>query len=255
MASSAYPAAAMVVSSPPSLVVVDVQNDYFDPRNGIGTMYKAFCVPGVRSMIREGRRLGWNIVHVVTEHTGPESLPRRVRNLRKSSVYCKLGTAGAETIVGLKSPRDLVVAKQGFSGFDRTALIDAVAPSEELVLVGVATDCCLMATAFDAGTTHGKRVIVPIGAVSASRKDGFIFGLDAMSKSVAEIVTLKTLATLTVPDLSAVASMPREQIRMEAERWYDAMAAKADEADYAKALEEGVGAAVGALEKRLGEGE
>lgn len=117
--------------SGPSLIVVDVQKDYFDPRNGIGKMQKAFCVPGVRSIIRPARSRGWKIVHVVTEHETADSLPRRLRDA-SHGLYCGKGTPGAEMLPGIWAEGDQVVRKRGFSGFDRTELrevVSAAAPS------------------------------------------------------------------------------------------------------------------------------
>ena len=63
---------------------------------------------------------------------------------------------------------------------------------DTIIWAGVATDCCIAQSAFD-GDRRGFRNIVPIQAVSASKRQAFLAGLTSMSKSAAEIVDLDQL--------------------------------------------------------------
>jgi nicotinamidase-related amidase len=173
-----------------AIVTVDLQRAFFDPRlTDIGRVEKAICLPGVRELLALGRRNGWRIVHVVTEHETAATLPRYLQ-ARGRQPYCTPGSPPAELMNGLLAPGDYTVVKHAFSGFGNTTLVTVLAGVPSVVLCGVAADCCILHTAFDGATTHAKDVYVPYQAVGASRVDTYVFALEAMAKSVAHIVDL-----------------------------------------------------------------
>jgi len=238
--------------SNPCVLVVDVQLDYFDLRNGIGTINKAFCVPGLRVFLRTARECGWRVIHVVTEHTGVESLPRLLREPPPGSgppvVYCPEGKAGAAILDGIRLPHEPVVVKRGFSAFDGTLLEKCIADTDDVFLTGIAVDCCLLHSAFDAGSRFNKRVHVPFQAVSASTTEAYLFGLEAMSKSVARIIDLRDLLGIQDgnydPQKADLAPKKRWAC------WYGRQVSSTRDLKdaYTKELESGVNRAVAVLE-------
>lgn len=127
--------------------------------------------------------------------------------------YCLVGTEGAEIIDGLYSESEVLISKKSFSGFFGTDLAERLADIPSVILAGIATDCCILATALDAAS-HGRHVYVPYQAVSAANLGSYSFGLDAIAKSAAAIVEVE--AVLTGSDLWEV----RLQSNDVARDWY-----------------------------------
>lgn len=180
------------------LILVDLQHDFFDPRiPHVGRLEKAVCLPSVRALVSLARRSGWPILHVVTEHSGTESLPV---HLVKSGVppYCIRGTAGVEIIDGLFAENDVTVGKAKYSGFHGTELVARLSGFDTVLLAGVAADCCILSTALDA-VSHGKNVVVPYQAVSATTPSDYLFGMKAIAKSAGAVVDLQTVLESASP--------------------------------------------------------
>jgi nicotinamidase-related amidase len=177
----------------PALLLIDLQVDYFDP-TGVGSMEKAFCVPGVRRLLDHARHAKWPLAHVVTRHKDETTLPRHLRD-RKMPPYALAHTQGESIIRGLHRSTDRVFRKRMYSGFDSAALATFLSDNDPIILAGIATDCCVLHTAFDAATEHGKQIVIPLEAVSASQVDDFAASLHILEKSVAYIIKLDDLVS------------------------------------------------------------
>lgn len=197
------------------MVVVDVQRDFLDASaSDVASWKKAFCVSGIERLLGFARQAGWRIVHVGTRHNGPDTLPARHRR-RGLSVYCADGSPGCDFIVE-PQPDEVVLFKQWYSAFDAdlSPHLDGIST---IVWAGVATDCCIHASAFDADRLDYCN-IVPIEAVSASSCDAFTVSLTGLAKSVAEIVDLDAvLAGTLLPDTPK----PLNDLAARALAWYE----------------------------------
>lgn len=147
-----------------ALLVVDVQNDFADPR---GTLY----VTGAQEMIplvneEIERALEAGAVVVYTQDWHPETTPHFSKDGGVWPAHCVMGTWGA------KLHPDLIVAgevvrkgsggEDGYSGFsvraphggevEPTRLRDVLERHgiERVVVIGLATDYCVKETALDA---------------------------------------------------------------------------------------------------------
>ncbi len=174
----------------PALILVDLQQDFFDLRV-LGGIRKTVCLPGVRRLLRHAREQKWRILHVVTEHANTDSMAPRLRDT--VPLYCAARSAGAEILPNLREAGDEVVTKTGYSGFGGTDLAAKVRDAAELVIGGLAVNCCVLATALDAAGTYKKRVTVPYQAVSASTAEAYQFGLSEIFKSAGNVVSLDSL--------------------------------------------------------------
>ena len=172
-----------------ALVIVDVQRDFLDAaaQPGVGRWQKAFCVRGVRELLRFARGNGWTIVHVGTKHANETTLPAFQRR-HGSKLYCKQDTLGCEFIVPAVAAEG-VLYKHAYSAFAGTELDKLIDGASNVFFAGVATDCCVQQSVFD-GDHHGFRCVVPLQAVSASSIDGFVSGLAGMAKSAGDVVDL-----------------------------------------------------------------
>lgn len=176
----------------PALLLVDLQKDFLRPKSGhVGRMEKAICFPGVCDLLRLAREERWKVVHIVTQHADATTLPAHLVR-RGTPPYCCVGTEGAEIVRGLEEPTDPVVTKTHYSGFRGTALKDHLREHETVVVAGIAVDCCVLLTAFDA-EQEGKRVFVPFQAVGASTERSFVGGLGIISKSAGAVLDLPTM--------------------------------------------------------------
>lgn len=147
-----------------ALSVVDVQNDFADPNGSLAVAGGADVVPFANEQIRSAIDAGAFVVYTQDWH--PPSTPHFAQDGGVWPVHCVRDTWGAELHPAL-DVRGPVVRKgtggeDGYSGFtmadpetgDRSATdLDALLREhgiERLVIVGLATDYCVRATALDA---------------------------------------------------------------------------------------------------------
>lgn len=177
-----------------ALLVVDVQNDFADPR---GTLYVRGGVTVVRRVNREVRRAlaaGANVFYTQDWH--PAVTPHFARDGGIWPVHCVAKSWGAEFHPALRvnGPvvRKGVGGEDGYSGFTARSTQGKQQPTEladllraagirQTVVIGLATDYCVRYTAIDSASlgfeTHVLREA--IRAVNLDRGDGER-ALDAM---------------------------------------------------------------------------
>lgn len=163
-----------------ALVVVDVQNDFADPAGSLAVTGGPEVVTATN--IEVAAATGAGAVVVYTQDWHPADTPHFAKDGGTWPVHCVQGTWGAQLHPGL-AVRGPVVRKgehgeDGYSGFTmRDPVSGASVPTplaellrgrrvERLVVVGLATDYCVRATALE-GREHGWPVTVPWAAVAA----------------------------------------------------------------------------------------
>jgi nicotinamidase-related amidase len=200
-----------------SILSVDLQNEFLDVRHeGMGRLEKALCLPGARRLIQFGRAREYQIIHSITVHATASSLP--IHLIRgDQQPYCLEGTEGVQIVEGLYEGGDSMVRKTQFSGFFSTDLAAQLASFDSVFLCGIATDCCILTTAFDAAN-HRKNVYVPYQAVSAANLNAYIFGLQAIAKSAGAIIDLDAL--LKEPSRAWEKRLRPDEIPSIAGGWY-----------------------------------
>jgi nicotinamidase/pyrazinamidase len=160
-----------------ALVVVDVQNDFTDPSGGLAVADAEAILPEVNARVAACRAAGGLVAYTQDWH--PPRTPHFATDGGPWPVHCVAGTWGAELhpdlVVDGPVVRKGVGGEDGYSGFsvrdpvsgevDRTelgALLDAHGV-RRVVVVGLAGDVCVAATAEDAATL-GYAVTVPLAA-------------------------------------------------------------------------------------------
>lgn len=149
-----------------ALVVVDVQNDFADPAGSLSVPGGEAVVRRVNDQIRLAIESGGLVV--LTQDWHPGSTPHFARDGGIWPVHCVQDTWGAQLHPILAAPlegprvRKGVNGEDGYSGFTMrhpldgttvpTALEDLLreAGTRRVVVVGLATDYCVKATALDA---------------------------------------------------------------------------------------------------------
>jgi nicotinamidase-related amidase len=154
------------------------------------------------------------VVHVGTFHADEDSLPRHQRRrveAEEGPFYCQEGTPGAAFVV-VPAAHHGQVRKRFYSAFDETTLDAELEGVTEILFAGVATDCCILRSVFDADR-RGFRALLPYQAVSASTMEGYVGGLSSMAKAAGDVVDLAVMlagesvegAKVKVPQVATIA--------------------------------------------------
>jgi nicotinamidase/pyrazinamidase len=149
-----------------ALVVVDVQNDFTDPKGSLYVMGGAGIVTTINGQIDEALNAGGFVVYTQDWH--PPHTPHFEQDGGIWPVHCVAGSWGAEFHPKLKvegpSVRKGANGEDGYSGFTmRDPESGETIPTEleallrkreinRVVVCGLATDFCVNATAIDAAT-------------------------------------------------------------------------------------------------------
>jgi nicotinamidase/pyrazinamidase len=165
-----------------ALIVVDVQNDFADPTGGLSVKGGEGVIPVVNREIARARA-GGSIV-VATQDWHPEHTPHFAQDGGAWPVHCVGGTWGADLHPTLQLTADAPRVRKGangedgYSGFTMRDPVDGTtipteleellraAGVESVVVVGLATDYCVKATALDA-VRLGFRTTVLADAIAS----------------------------------------------------------------------------------------
>ncbi|MDH5243914.1 MAG: isochorismatase family protein [Chloroflexota bacterium] len=149
-----------------ALIVVDLQNDFADPAGGLSVAGGDAIVPRVNAQIGAAVANGATIV--VTQDWHPATTPHFAKDGGIWPVHCVADTWGAELHPDVEVPGDALRVRKGANGEDgysgftmRDPVSGETIPTEleallreravqRVVVVGLATDYCVKATALDA---------------------------------------------------------------------------------------------------------
>jgi len=149
-----------------ALVVVDVQNDFADPRGSLAVRGGETVIARLNEELRRAREAGALVVYTQDWH--PESTPHFAKDGGIWPVHCVVGTWGAELHPALEVLPDAprirkgTGGEDGYSGFTVADPISgATTPTglesllrgqgiEQVVAGGLATDYCVKSTVLDA---------------------------------------------------------------------------------------------------------
>ena len=171
-----------------ALVVVDMQNDFADPQGSLFVKGAASILPLVNSEARLAREAGALVVYTQDWH--PETTNHFAKDGGIWPVHCVGGTWGADfhPALDVDGPtiRKGTNGEDGYSGFSmKDPATGATSPTElenllrergieRVVVVGLATDYCVSATAIDAARLgFGTEVLQDaIASVDLEADDG-----------------------------------------------------------------------------------
>ena len=161
-----------------ALVVVDLQNDFADPSGRLYVRGGEDLPTLLRPELASARTAGAAVV--LTQDWHPPRTPHFVTDGGPWPVHCVAGTWGAELVAGLDVHEDDPVVRKGTDGQDGYSgfsVRDPVTGQEHstalqrvlddrgvrrVVVVGLAGDVCVAATALDA-VRLGYETVVPAG--------------------------------------------------------------------------------------------
>jgi nicotinamidase/pyrazinamidase len=160
-----------------ALVVVDVQNDFADPDGNLYVRDSAAAIEAVNDAVKAAKAAGATVVYTQDWH--PPDTPHFAKDGGTWPVHCVAGTWGAELhpdlVVDGERVRKGTGGEDGYSGFtmadpetgatSSTGLEELLRSRdvESVVVVGLATDYCVKATALDAVELGFPATVVTAG--------------------------------------------------------------------------------------------
>ena len=169
-----------------ALIVVDMQNDFADPEGSLYVSGGEDVVPVVNREIERAREAGAFVVYTQDWH--PESTPHFAKDGGIWPVHCVGGTWGAELVPDLEvagsTVRKGTGGEDGYSGFSvrdpesgeesATGLAESLAERgvTRVVVVGLALDYCVKATALDAAVAGWETTVLEAATRAVNLEPG-----------------------------------------------------------------------------------
>lgn len=164
-----------------ALLIIDVQNDFCHPdgvieRRGLDASPARAALPAINTALAAARALDVPRIYFQVEHDewtdDPAWLARSAASRSMDEEHLPLartGTWGAELYELAPQPDELVIHKPRHSGFAYTALALALRAKhrDTIVLAGVETNVCVLATAVD-GLAQGFHPVLLTDATAAT---------------------------------------------------------------------------------------
>lgn len=182
----------------PALLIVDVINSFTDPDCPLGSE-SGDVVEANRKLLHAFRDRGLPVVFttVVYHHDGQA---RVFRDRIPALDILQPGTHWVEVDPRLKPIEgELVIEKQGASGFFKTNLDDYLRELgvDSLVVTGLTTSGCVRATAVD-GLQHDYRVVIPAEAVGDRNPEAHRANLFDLNAKYADVLDLERVLELVI---------------------------------------------------------
>lgn len=172
----------------PALLIVDMQNDFLMPG---GRLYNAGArdlIPHINALAAAARAQDVPVIWVIQEHR--RQLVDFGREADISPVHCVEGTPGATLVAGMeRQDTDFTVIKRRYSGFYATDLdlLLCCLDRNRVVVTGINSDGCVLATALDA---HARdyRVTVVTDATGAGVPEAQAAALEMLGRMQPRVV-------------------------------------------------------------------
>jgi nicotinamidase-related amidase len=200
----------LLTASTTAVVCVDLHRGHLDPE--VATLpvpadRAARLIRDTAPFLRELRRRGVPVVHVVTSYRGPQEIaanpfwkaihddPTKAR--RGILDHNLEGSPGTQVVPELWDERDiLVVGKKRYSpylGTDLDFVLRSRLQADTLILGGVNTNTCVMCTAFES-TNRDFRVVIAEEAVdSMDGEELHRFALRSMAASLGWVMSTEEI--------------------------------------------------------------
>lgn len=157
-----------------ALLVIDMLNDFCTPEgalalNSEGKVYAEAILPFTVEKLKEAIKENWQIIFICDHHELDDI------EFNRFPLHCVKETAGAEIIKKLADllPKDgqvHYVTKQRYSGFYNTNLDELLKGIEEVHVLGVCTNICVLYTVEELCNRDLKAIIYKDGVASFDQK-------------------------------------------------------------------------------------
>lgn len=156
-----------------AVIVIDMLNDFVKDDGALVVPSAKNLIPNQQDIIEVARKNDAMIIFLADNHLVDDP------EFKMWPPHAVKGTDGAKVIEDLAPHKDdRVIPKRKYSGFDGTDLDATLRENkiENVILVGVLTDICVMYTSADA-SSKGYDVYVVNDATSSSSNDNHEFAL------------------------------------------------------------------------------
>lgn len=191
---------AVAFDSRTALIVVDVQNDFANPKGNLYVPEGELVVPRINALSEKARAAGASVVYTQDWH--PPETPHFREYGGRWPPHCIQGSWGAELAPELEVDGPVVRkgtgGEDGYSGFsvrdERTGVeaptsLDGILRErgiERIVVVGLALDVCVKETALD-GRRLGYETLVPQAATRPVDPAGQPQAIDELRRAGVEV--------------------------------------------------------------------
>lgn len=125
------------------LCVIDMQNDFID--GALGTKEAEAIVENVKSKIELYRQNGDTVIFTRDTHTEEYMNTQEGKNLPVP--HCIKGSKGWEITEKLDTASDKIIDKPTFGSFELSDYVASLSDVEEIELIGLCTDICVISNA------------------------------------------------------------------------------------------------------------
>lgn len=125
------------------LCVIDMQNDFID--GALGTKEAEAIVENVKSKIELYRQNGDTVIFTRDTHT--EEYMNTQEGKKLPVPHCIKGSKGWEITEKLDTASDKIIDKPTFGSFELTDYVASFSDIEEIELIGLCTDICVISNA------------------------------------------------------------------------------------------------------------
>lgn len=125
------------------LAVIDMQNDFID--GALGTSEAVAIVPAVSKKIQDFKAQGYDVVFTRDTHT--EDYLSTMEGKKLPVVHCVKGTHGWEISDKLDTDGCTIINKPTFGSYALAEFIAADPRIDEVALIGLCTDICVISNA------------------------------------------------------------------------------------------------------------
>lgn len=125
------------------LCVIDMQNDFID--GALGTKEAEAIVENVKAKIELYRKNGDTVIFTRDTHSEDYMNTQEGKNLPVP--HCIKGSKGWEISEKLDTASDKIIDKPTFGSFELAEHISALADVDEIELIGLCTDICVISNA------------------------------------------------------------------------------------------------------------
>jgi nicotinamidase-related amidase len=169
-----------------ALVLVDVNNAFFDERGQFHYPAAAEVLPGIRALLEAARGGGTLVIHVrEAHHPGLDDF-----ETHKLPAHCIAGEFDAAPYPGFEAATgEPVLGKRRYSAFFATDLDLLLREQgiQEVIFAGVKTNVCMRASVQDA-FAHGFRPVLVRGAVNSNRPNLHEAALEDVERYFGEVI-------------------------------------------------------------------
>lgn len=162
-----------------AFLIIDMLNDFVREDGALYVGEKGRqIIPFIAAKLEEARQQGWPVIYICDRHRPDD------KEFAMFPPHCIEGSDGARVCEELAPHQgDLVIPKRRFSGFYGTDLDLSLRElgAEELMLVGVCTNICVLYTAADARMRNYQVTVFKDGVASFD-KNAHSFALQQMEK-------------------------------------------------------------------------